>query len=432
MHDMRFIEARPELFDQCMKKRGIAICAKDIISLNINLKEAKTKLQALQERRNSIAKAIGIAATNNTSLEKKAALMTETGPLASQIECAEMEVEKVNTKLESILISLPNILDDMVPLGDDESQNVIVKTHGTPPVFSFSPKQHFELGIELAQMDFVQSVKMSGSRFVMLRGPLARLERALANFMLEVHTTEFGYTEISPPLMVKDHAMFGVGQLPKFAIDSFSVSGGYRLIPTAEVPLTSIVAGSILEEKQLPLRFTACTPCFRSEAGSAGRDTRGMIRAHQFIKVELVSITSTEGSKAEQQRMLEAAETIMQKLGIPYRIALLCSSDTGFCSSMTYDIEAWLPGQKRYREISSCSNCTDFQARRMQAYYRPFNSKLKRHVHTLNCSGLAVGRALIAVMENYQQEDGTVAIPPILQSYMGGKTKIEKIEDRWI
>jgi seryl-tRNA synthetase len=307
-----------------------------------------------------------------------------------------------------------------VPEGADADANKMVRQHGTPPSFAFEPRDHVALGEALGLMDFTRASKLSGARFVVLRGELARLERALGQFMLDVHTREFGYTEVSPPLMVRDEAVFGTGSLPKFAEDLFRTTTGLWLIPTAEVSLTNLAADEIAEETQLPQRFTACTPCFRSEAGAAGKDTRGMIRQHQFYKVELVSIAHPDNSVEEHERMTGCAETILQRLGLAYRVMLLCTGDMGFAARKTYDIEVWLPAQKAYREISSCSNCGEFQARRMKARFRPKEGKGTRFVHTLNGSALAVGRALIAVLENYQQGNGTIAVPDVLKPYMGG------------
>ena len=330
-------------------------------------------------------------------------------------------------ELELLLCSLPNIPASDVPLGKDETGNKEIRTWGTIPRFSFKPKQHFEIGEALGILDFEQTAKISGSRFATLKGGLARMERALANFMLDIHTKEFAYMEIVPPFLVRDSAMFGVGQLPKFAEDSFQTTNDYRLIPTAEVSLTNLIAGQILEEETLPLRYTAYTPCFRSEAGSAGKDTRGMIRQHQFTKVELVSITSPEDSVKEHERLTSAAETVLQRLVLPYRVMLLCTGDMGFSSTKTYDLEVWLPGQDCYREISSCSNCGDFQARRMNSRTRKKGEKETRFVHTLNGSALAVGRTMVAILENYQQADGTIAVPEVLQPYMGGMKTITSI-----
>jgi seryl-tRNA synthetase len=335
----------------------------------------------------------------------------------------EQEADKaarLRTKLDAILAELPNLPAEDVPDGPDETANRLLRLHGALPDFDFPPLAHEEIGARLGLMDFARAARMSGSRFVVLKGALARMERALAQFMLDIHTREFGYVEVSPPLLVREAAMFGSGQLPKFAEDSFCTGDGRWLIPTSEVPLANLVAGEILGEAALPQRYTALTPCFRSEAGAAGKDTRGMIRQHQFMKVELVSITRPEDSPAEHQRMTECAETVLQRLGLAYRVVVLATGDMGFAAQKTYDIEVWLPGQAAYREISSCSNCGAFQARRMQARYRPAAGKATEFVHTLNGSGLAVGRTLIAILENGQRRDGSVVVPPALRPYMGG------------
>ena len=355
-----------------------------------------------------------------------AKLMAEVAELKDAIAKGEEDERRIDEDLRAALAVIPNTPRDDVPLGRDETGNVEVRKIGTPPKFDFAPKQHFEIGEALGLMDFETASKVSGARFVFTKGAIARLERAIGSFMLDMHTGEFGYTEVNPPLLVKDHAAYGTGNLPKFAEDLFQTTNGFWLIPTAEVSLTNLVRESIVEEEKLPMRMTAWTPCFRSEAGAAGRDTRGMIRQHQFSKVELVSITTPEESLAEHERMTACAEAILKRLGLAYRTMLLCTGDMGFASQKTYDIEVWLPGQDAYREISSCSVCGDFQARRMNARYRPKGAKDVRFVHTLNGSGLAVGRTLVAVLENYQQADGSVIVPDALLPYMGGVKKIEK------
>jgi seryl-tRNA synthetase len=334
------------------------------------------------------------------------------------------EAARLREQIEKELEGLPNLPAPEVPDGPDETANREIRRHGDPPAFNFAPQPHEAIGGRLGLMDFARAARLSGSRFVVLRGALARLERALGQFMLDLHTREFGYTEVAPPLLVREAAVFGVGQLPKFAEDLFQTKEGYWLIPTAEVPLTNLVAGEILEESALPLRFTAWTPCFRSEAGAAGKDTRGMIRQHQFSKVELVSITLPEDSDSEHERMTACAEAVLQRLGLAYRVVMLSTGDMGFAARKTYDIEVWLPGQNTYREISSCSNCGAFQALRMKARYRPAEGRGNRPVHTLNGSGLAIGRTLIAILENFQRHDGSVAIPPALHPYMGGQEVI--------
>lgn len=345
--------------------------------------------------------------------------------MAEAIAREEAEEKQAGAELDALLATIPNWLDDAVPTGTGEADNVVLRTWGEPRRFDFTPVQHFELGERLGLMDFEAAARLAGSRFVVLKGALARLERALGQFMLDLQTGEHGYTEVNPPLLVNDAAAYGTDKLPKFGDDLFRTTDGRWLIPTAEVPLTALVMGQILPELVLPMRVTALTPCFRAEAGSAGRDTRGMLRQHQFMKVELVSITTPEQSDAEHARMTQAAETVLQRLGLAYRVVDLCSADIGFGAARTYDLEVWLPGQGAYREISSCSNCRDFQARRMDARYRPAEGKGTRFVHTLNGSGVAVGRALIAVMETYQRADGGIDIPEALRPYMGGLAAID-------
>ena len=373
----------------------------------------------MQARRNEASKLIGQAKAKKDEAAA-AALMAEVAALKETMPVEEQNERDAQKAVHDALAAIPNLPAADVPPGKDEDDNVEVRRSGEPRQPNFAAKEHFDLGEALGQMDFEAAAKMSGARFVVLKGQLARLERALANFMLDLHTGEFGYTEVNPPMMVRDDAAFGTGQLPKFEEDLFRTTNGFWLIPTAEVSLTNLVRESILTEAELPLRLTAWTPCFRSEAGSAGRDTRGMIRMHQFSKVELVSITAPEKSDEEHERMTSAAETVLARLGLPFRTMTLCAGDMGFSARKTYDIEVWLPGQGRYREISSCSNCGDFQARRMDARYRVAGEKGTRFVHTLNGSGLAVGRTLIAVMENYQQGNGAIAVPDALKPYMGG------------
>jgi seryl-tRNA synthetase len=425
MHDIKSIRKDPHAFDKAMIKRGLGAISEEILLRDKQVRGGKTSLQELQQKSNEIAKEIGALARNkdDASQARKNTLILEGKQVKLQI--AEMENQVVDEKndiptelVDEMLYSLPNILADDVPIGDGEDDNVEIRRFGEKPQFDFTPKEHFEIGESLAMMDFEQTAKISGSRFVTLKGGLARMERALASFMLDVHTREFGYLECSVPILVKDKAMFGTGQLPKFAEDSFATTDGYRLIPTAEISLTNMVSESIIDKEKLPMRLTACTPCFRSEAGSAGRDTKGMLRQHQFWKVEMVSITDEQSSFAELERMTNCAEEILKRLNLAYRVMLLCSRDTGFCATKTYDIEVWLPGQVRYREISSCSNCVDFQARRMDARYKA-GEKDNRFVHTLNGSGIAIGRALIAVIENYQNKDGSVTVPEVLRPYMG-------------
>ncbi len=437
--DIKWIRDNPQAFDAALAKRGLAPLSATLIALDETRRANLTRLQEAQARRNAASKDIGKAKA--TKDEAKAqALMKEVADLKEAIQTGEGEEKAIDAKLTAALAEIPNLPRDDVPEGPDETGNVEVRRVGTPPTFSFAPKQHFELGEALGLMDFETAAKLSGSRFVVLKGQMARLERALAAFMLDLHTGEFGYTEVAPPILVRDEAMFGTAQLPKFEEDQFEALDGAAakalkagetaaarrwLIPTAEVPLTNLVRESIVDEAQLPIRVTAHTPCFRAEAGAAGRDTRGMIRQHQFAKVEMVSITTPEQSGEELERKTACAEEVLKRLGLAYRTMLLCTGDMGFASRKTYDIEVWLPGQDAYREISSCSVCGDFQARRMNARYRPKDGK-PEFVHTLNGSGLAVGRTLIAVLENYQQEDGSVIIPQALVPYMGGVERIAK------
>ncbi|HEX8167980.1 MAG TPA: serine--tRNA ligase [Beijerinckiaceae bacterium] len=449
MHDIRFIRENPDAFDEGLKKRGLEPMAASLITLDEERRRAIAAAQEAQQRRNALSKEIGQAKAKKDEARAQA-LMAEVAQLkerAPQLEAAEREA---SAALEKALAEIPNTPNPEVPVGRDEHDNVEKSRFGHPRNFS-APKQHFEIGEALGQMDFETAAKLSGSRFVVLKGQLARLERALGQFMLDLHTTEHGYTEVAPPLLVKDEVMFGTTQLPKFFEDQFAAYAASNieateigpdthvgrivtrqigdddrrwLIPTAEVSLTNLVRDAITPEEELPLRVTALTPCFRAEAGAAGRDTRGMLRQHQFVKCELVSITTPEQSADEHERMLACAEEVLRRLDLPYRVVTLCTGDMGFASAKTYDIEVWLPGQGTYREISSCSVCTDFQARRMNARCRPKDGR-PRLVHTLNGSGVAVGRALIAVMENYQDEDGSVAVPDALAPYMGGVRKIE-------
>jgi seryl-tRNA synthetase len=518
MHDIRFIRENPEAFDRALQRRGIEPQARRLIALDEKRRAAIQALETAQARRNAASKEIGEAKKNKDE-DKAKGLLIEVAALKESIPGMEVEEKKASKELDDTLAEIPNLPLDDVPDGTDADDNVEHHRFGAKRAFSFAPKQHFELGEALGQMDFETAVKLSGARFVVLNKGLARIQRALGQFMLDIHTSEHGYDEVDPPLMVRDETMFGTGQLPKFKNDQFSsisvnlfekeslrvisnsatagavvnfiwsnyptkmpeqwrdyfvhqnsmsepseefwkifLKTDFRprgkrmkeflvdyygdlfaefamqkaeqnrrwLIPTAEVPLTNLVRESIIDEAQLPMRFTACTPCFRAEAGAAGKDTRGMIRQHQFTKVELVSITTPEQSKDEHERMLACAEEVLRRLDLHYRVMTLCAGDLGFASQKTYDIEVWLPGQNMYREISSCSVCAEFQARRMNARYRTKEGRHLRHVHTLNGSGVAVGRALIAVMETYQQEDGSIAVPDALAPYMGGIKKIEK------
>lgn len=421
MHDIKWIRQNPEQFDDAMRKRGLEPQAARLIAIDEDRRAKLTALQEMQSERNDVAKQIGM---KKKAGEDASDVMERANALKEKIAELEQHLESID-ELAMALSELPNMPLDDVPEGADEESNVEVRRWGQPTEIA-GAKQHFELGEALGQMDFETAAKMSGSRFVLLSGQLARLERALASFMLDMHTTESGYTECVPPLLVRDNAMYGVGQLPKFEEDSFKTTTGYRLIPTAEVSLTNIVSDEILSEEYLPRRYTGYTPCFRSEAGSAGRDTRGMIRQHQFTKVELVSVVKPEDSDAELERMTACAEEVLKRLGLPYRVMLLCSGDMGFSARKTYDLEVWLPGQAQYREISSCSNCGDFQARRMKARFRRDGQKNTEFLHTLNGSALAIGRTMVAILENYQNEDGSITVPDALRGYMGGLERIER------
>jgi seryl-tRNA synthetase len=486
MHDIRFIREHPEEFDRALKRRGLPPPARELLALDEARRAAIQRLEAAQARRNAASKEIGEA--KKTKDEARAqGLLAEVGELKTSIPQLESEAKSASDKLDAALAQLPNMPLAEVPDGKDAEDNVEHHRFGAVRNYPFTPQQHFDLGEALDQMDFETAAKLSGARFVVLKNGLARLERALGQFMLDVHTREHGYTEVAPPLLVRDKVMFGTAQLPKFEEDQFvatniefikevanawlksqepllkqmfqrvsatgdnnparefsdraaatimshfaDIEGAKQtrrwLIPTAEVPLTNLVREQILDEDALPLRFTALTPCFRAEAGAAGKDTRGMLRQHQFDKVELVSITTPDKSLDEHERMLSSAEEVLRRLDLHYRVVTLCTGDMGFASQKTYDIEVWLPGQGAYREISSCSVCGEFQARRMDARYRAKADRSVRHVHTLNGSGVAVGRALIAVMETYQDENGAIAIPEVLQPYMGGVKKIERPE----
>ena len=419
MFDIRWIRENADAFDAGLALRGTEPHAARLIELDEARRAHLQKLQDAQSRRNSASKEIG-QAMGAGDTDKAEALKAEVGDLKSIIQSGEDEERRIDEELNAILCTLPNLPLDEVPAGKDEADNVEVRRVGDVKPLGFEAKQHFEIGEALGLMDFETAAKMSGARFTVLKGGLARLERAIGQFMLDMQTTEHGYMEVNPPLLVRDEALFGTGQLPKFADDLFHTTDERWLIPTSEVPLTNMVRERILEADELPVRVTALTPCFRAEAGAAGRDTRGMIRQHQFWKVEMVSVTAPETSRDELNRMTGCAEEVLKRLGLPYRVMALCAGDMGFGAQMTYDIDVWLPGQEAYREISSCSVCGDFQARRMNARVREETGKGARFVHTLNGSGLAVGRTLIAVMENYQQADGTIAIPGALKAYMGG------------
>jgi seryl-tRNA synthetase len=416
MHDIKAIRTDPEGFDAAMARRGKACIAGRILGLDSARKTAVTIREKSQADLNALSKRIGVA----KRLGEDTSALEEHGRGARQnIDTIQRSIPDLEEQLNALLSELPNILDTAVPEGRDEADNAQQKVWGQIKNFAFTPKQHFEIGEALGLMDFAGAAKLAGARFTVLRGALARLERALGQFMLDLHTTEHGYTETVVPLLVNEATMYGTGQLPKFAEDLFKTTDGRWLIPTAEVPLTNLAAGEIIPGAELPFRMAALTPCFRSEAGSAGRDVRGMLRQHQFPKVEMVSITHPDASDAEHERMTRCAETVLEKLGLPYRRMLLCAGDTGFAAAKTYDLEVWLPGQGMYREISSCSNTRSFQARRMNARFREIEGKQVGFVHTLNGSGVAIGRALIAVLENYQNEDGSVTIPEVLRPYMG-------------
>ncbi len=420
MLDLKWLRDQPEAFDRALARRGQAPMAAALLEADAAIRALQTELQERQARRNALSREIGRLRARGGEAD---AVLVEVAALKREIQADEDLVRERIAALDAELAGVPNVLADDVPDGADESANVELRRWGEPRTFDFTPKEHDEIGVPLG-MDFARAAKLAGARFVTLFDQLARLERALAAFMLDLQTREHGYTEVSPPLLVRDHVLYGTGQLPKFAEDQFRTTTGHWLIPTAEVALTNLVADEILDADALPLRYTAWTPCFRSEAGAAGKDTKGMIRQHQFSKVELVSITRPEQSLAEHERMTGCAEAVLQRLELPYRVMILCSGDTGFQARKTYDLEVWLPGQGRYREISSCSNCGDFQARRMRARFRPKGERQTEFVHTLNGSGLAVGRTLIAVLENYQEADGSVRLPAALKPYMDGRERL--------
>jgi len=417
MFDIRWIRENPKAFDAGMARRGLPPQSPELLALDAKRRDAQTRAQAFQTERNALSKQIGQLKSKG---EDASEIMAQVSESKDAQAAAEAEASSAADELNDALARLPNMPLDDVPDGGGEDDNVEVRRVGEPRAFDFEVKDHVDIGESLGMMDFETAAKLAGARFVLLSGGLARMERALAAFMLDHNTQEFGYTEVNPPALVNDRTMFGTGQLPKFGDDLFKTTAGYWLIPTAEVPLTNIVADHIVDEDYLPRRYTAMTWCFRSEAGAAGKDTRGMIRQHQFTKVEMVSITHPDKSLEELERMTSCAEDILTKLGLPFRTMTLCTGDMGAGARKTYDIEVWLPAQDRYREISSCSVCGDFQARRMNARYRVKGEKGTQFVHTLNGSGLAVGRTLIAILENYQQADGSVMIPDVLQPYMGG------------
>ncbi len=425
MHDIKAIRDNPAGFDAAIARRGLPAQAEALVALDARRRAAQADFDTTQARRNALSKEIGAAKARKDEA-RASELMAEVAALKEALAQHEADQAAAEAALKDALSRIPNLPADDVPPGLSEDDNQELRRHGTPRAFAFKPQEHFDLGEGLGLMDFNTGVKLAGARFTVMRGQLARLSRALGQFMIDLHTTEFGYSETIVPLLVNDDTAFGTGQLPKFGDDLFRTTTGYWMIPTAEVPLTNLARDLIIDENQLPWRLTALTPCFRSEAGAAGRDTRGMIRQHQFEKVELVSIVRPEDSEAEHDRMTEAAETVLKRLELPFRTMLLCAGDMGGAARKTYDIEVWLPGQDRYREISSCSNCGDWQARRMNARCRVPGEKATRFVHTLNGSGLAVGRALIAVLENYQEADGSITIPAALLPYTGGMAKIEK------
>ncbi len=421
MFDIKWIRDNPDAFDAGMLRRGLTPQSPSVLALDTERRAIQTELQDLLAQRNIASRAIGEAKARG---EDASGRMADVASLKNAIRRAEESERDVNARIETMLAGLPNIPAADTPDGDDESANLEVRQWGDPPDFGFPAKEHFDIGEALGLMDFGKAAKISGARFVVLTGALARLSRALGGFMLDLATSDGGYEEVVPPILARDAAVFGTGNLPKFGDDLFRTEDGLWLIPTAEVPLTNLVRERIVDAADLPLRYTALTPCFRSEAGAAGKDTRGMFRQHQFDKVEIVSIVAPEESEAEHERLTACAEEVLRRLGIHYRVVALCTGDLSFASRKTYDIEAWLPGQGRYREISSCSNFGDFQARRMRARFRPEGEKGTRFVHTLNGSAGAVGRTLIAVLENYQQPGGSVAVPDVLVPYMGGVTRI--------
>ena len=423
MHDLKYIRENPQAFDAALIRRGAAPVAASVLALDENRRALLTEMQNAQARRNEASKAIG-AAMGKGDTATAEALKAEVAALKDTLPALEEQERAAGEELDTLLAGLPNLPADDTPDGADETENVEVARWGTPRSFEFEPRDHADLGPVLG-LDFETGVAISGARFTFMRGQMARLNRALGQFMLDYQTGQRGYTECATPYLVRQESLFGTGQLPKFAEDNFQTTDGRWLIPTAEVSLTNSVREQILDESALPIRMTALTPCFRSEAGAAGRDTKGLIRQHQFEKVELVSIVRPEDSVAEHERMVESAEGILQALELPYRKMLLCTGDMGASARKTYDLEVWLPGQGLYREISSCSNCGDWQARRMNTRYRPAESKGNVFVHTLNGSGLAVGRTLVAVLENHQQADGSVIVPTVLQPYIGGLTKLE-------
>ena len=430
MHDIKFIRNNPKIFEKQMSRRGLNVDIYSILKIDKAIRKKQSEIQVLQEQRNNSSKEIGKLISQGENVSE---LKTNISKIKSELTVIDQDIKKYSTELNNILKILPNSLDDDVPEGYNENENELIKEWGTKPKFSFVPLDHVEIGEKLNLLDFKTAAKMSGSRFVLLRGKIALLERALTSFMIDTHLNNFDFEEISPPYVVRDDALFGTGQLPKFADDLFCTTDKRWLIPTAEVPLTNILKDEIIDKNRLPLRFVANTPCFRSEAGAAGTDTRGMIRQHQFSKVEMVFITNPVESDKELNNLVTCAETILKRLELPYRIMKLCSGDVGFSAKKTFDLEVWLPGQNSgrgiYREISSCSNCGDFQARRMNAKFKDKDNNKTGFLHTLNGSGLAIGRTLIAILENNQQSDGSVVIPDVLVPYMRGIKKIEVLNN---
>ena len=426
MHDLKFIRKNPDQFDKAMHMRGLPPQSPAILSLDEKRRTLQQSCEEILAERNTLSRKVGELKRAGENADD---IVSQVQEMKEKIAQMEAEETAIADELKDILAGLPNSPMDDVPLGDDEDDNLEVRTWGTPTKFDFEAKQHFDLGENLGQLDFEQAGIVSGARFAYLKGDLARLERAIGNFMTDLHADENGLTEIQVPLLVRDNALYGTSQLPKFSEDCFHTDDGYWLIPTAEVPLTNLCADKITAQSELPQRYVAWSPCFRSEAGSAGRDTRGLIRMHQFYKVEMVTISHPDNSESELERMTACAEMVLQKLNLPYRVVMLCTGDMGFGARRTFDIEVWLPGQEKFREISSCSNCGDFQARRMNARFRPTGAeKGTEFLHTLNGSGLATGRTLVAVMENYQNADGSMTIPDVLQPYMGGKQTIHPLE----
>ncbi len=424
MHDIKWIRENPDKFDMALARRGIQSLAAQVIEIDEARRAITTELQELQNRRNEASKQIGLLRGKGEDVDH---LISAVADYKIRMSILEGDRKQRIAAGQNLLQDIPNLPSEDIPDGKDEDDNVEVRVVGDKPSFHFGIKDHVDIGENLGLMDFETASNLSGSRFVVTKGPLARMERSLSSFMLDIHTEEFGYLEVNPPLLVRDAAAFGTGQLPKFSDDLFKTTTDHWLIPTAEVPLTNLIADKILTEEELPLRFTAHTPCFRSEAGAAGKDTRGMLRQHQFSKVELVSVVHPDCSVAEHERMTACAEEVLKRLGLHYRVVVLSTGDLGFSARKTYDIEVWLPGQGRYREISSCSNCGDFQARRMNARFRWSDRRGTAFLHTLNGSGLAVGRTLIAVLENYQNADGSITVPTVLQPYMGGLEKIDPL-----